>query len=75
MGCLLVEASAKMAVGVTKAFNEAVVRIIDMSSLWHHKPKSSGRAAASGPPRHSREYAGEFWSEVEEEDTLERCLC
>jgi Ras-related protein Rab-18 len=46
-GCLFVEASAKTAVGVTEAFNDVVVRIIDTPSLWREdKPKSSGGGAA-----------------------------
>jgi Ras-related protein Rab-18 len=45
---LIVEVSAKTAVGVTEAFNEVVARIIDTPSLWNEdKPKSSGRPAAA----------------------------
>ena len=40
----LLVASAKTAMGVTEAFNDVIVCIIDTPSPWHgEKPKSSGR--------------------------------
>jgi Ras-related protein Rab-18 len=82
-GCLFVEASAKTAVGVTEAFNDVVVRIIDTPSLWNEdKPKSSGRTAAnttaaSGPRRGTAEsMPGDIdLSQVQDEDTSPGCLC
>ncbi|KAH9994322.1 ras family-domain-containing protein [Russula compacta] len=50
-GCLFVEASAKTAVGVTEAFSDVVVRIIDTPSLWREdkqQRKGSPRVATTG---------------------------
>ncbi len=90
-GCLFVEASAKTAVGVTEAFNDVVVRIIDTPSLWREeKPKSSptGRSAAvgagaanatttSGTGRDTDErMPGNIdLSYVQNEDTSGGCMC
>ena len=85
-GCLFVEASAKTAVGVTEAFHDVVVRIIDTPSLWNEdKPKSSGKTAAaktnttaaSGPRRDTAEsMPGNIdLSQVQGEDTSDGCLC
>ena len=50
-GCLFIGASAKMAAGVTEAFNDVVVRIIYTPSLWREEkskssPKNAGGAAS-----------------------------
>lgn len=86
-GCLFVEASAKTAVGVTEAFNDVVVRIIDTPSLWDEdKPKSSGRTATaaaanittvSGPRRDTADsMPGNIdLSQTQDDDTSGGCLC
>jgi Ras-related protein Rab-18 len=84
MGCLFVEASAKMAVGVTEAFNEVVARIIDTPSLWNEdKPKSSRRPDAVNTtaicvPRGdtAESMPGNIdLSQLQDEDTSSGCLC
>jgi len=80
-GCLFVEASAKTAVGVTEAFNDVVVRIIDTPSLWNEeKPKSSGRTAVTAASEPRRDTAGNMpgnidLSQVQDEDMSAGCLC
>ena len=82
-GSLFVEASAKTAVGVTEAFNDAFARIIDTPSLWREeKSKSSPKSAAGAASGcanitgASRSRAGESMlrnidlSLVKDEDTL-----
>jgi len=81
-GCLFVEASAKTAVGVTEAFNDVVVRIIDTPSLWREeKPKSSPRTAAAAAASGARRDAAESMpgnidlSHVQDEDESGGCSC
>ena len=56
MNSLFVEASAKTSVGVTDAFREVVVNIMNSPDLWRtpdsNKPSGSG-AGANGPGRTS----------------------
>jgi len=90
-GCLFVEASAKTAVGVTEAFSDVVVRIIDTPSLWREektKASSAGAgssakatttataAAASGTRGGAGNMPGNIdLSQVQDEETAGGCLC
>ena len=78
-GCLFVEASAKTAVGVTEAFSDVVVRIIDTPALWgEEKPKAStsAKAARAAASRAPESMPGNIdLSQSQDEDEDGGCAC
>ena len=58
MGCLFVEASAKTAMGVSRAFRDVVERVAETPELWVvQEPRKASQASLPGSPNPSSEPA------------------